>query len=89
MAVANDVSKRIRQHCPSPCGDKQSVHFPQAGGSAVRMRHRPAHSFVSRRQAPPPGGHEKTNHLAGISGNVADCPMTARIGDSDGARSAI
>lgn len=89
MAVANDVSKRIRQHCPSPCGDEQPVHFPQAGGSAVHRRREPAHSFVSRRQAPPPGGHENTENLPGIYGNGADCPMTARIGDSDGTSSAI
>lgn len=89
MAVANDVSKRNRQHCPSPCGDEQPVHFPQAGGSAVHTRCGPAHSFASSRQAPPPGGHENTRNLAGIYGNGADCPMTARIGESDGASSAI
>lgn len=89
MAVANDVSKRNRQHCPSPCGDKQLVHFPHAGGSAARMRRGPAHSFVSNRQAPPPGVHGNTKNLAGISGNGADCPTTARIGDWDGASSAI
>jgi len=89
MAVANDVSKRNRQHCPSPCGGEQPIHFPQAGGSAARARREPAHSFVFSRQTPPPGGYGNSKNLAGISGNGADCPMTARIGDSDGASSAI
>lgn len=76
-------------------GGSASSHFPSPSGMQGRRspqttRAHPAHSVASSgRRTPSQDWSVNAQDTAGTSGKGADCPITALVGDSDGASRAI
>lgn len=92
------ASGSANAHFPSPSGapDSGAAAIPARrpdgrGGRSVRtVTTRPVQAFVSEsRRTSPVTSKEHTDNPAGTCGKGAGCPLTAFVGDSDGAHRAI